>query len=294
VNWVANKPERLIDFLKTRKLISSASIKSIRRALEANSCLVNGKVERFASRRLFQGDRVEFAFSPEKKETKVSLDLVFEDDFFKIVNKPPGLICDENLARRFFGPGHFLIHRLDRETSGLLLIAKHLDVKNLFISLFEQKKVSKLYLALADGECGKQSFIKEGYLAKKKEFAGQTIWGTVSASSRRLYALTEFETIARGEMASLFACRPITGRTHQIRVHLAELGHPILIDRQYAEKFRCPHLFSRTLLHAAGLSFPHPVTKEVIEVRSPLPRDMRSAIDLVRIPFRHVSQFFSE
>lgn len=294
MSWVASRPERLIDFLKTRKTISLASIKSIRRALEANSCRVNGKIERFASRRLLTGDLVEFVFAPQKKEEKPKLDVIFEDEFFKVVDKPPGFICDEASTKRFLGPRHFLIHRLDRDTSGLLLIAKQIEVKSLFISLFEQKKVSKLYLALSDGVYPRQSALKESYLAKKGTFAGQTIWGSIAKSPRGLNARTEFETVARGDRATLFACRPITGRTHQIRVHLAELGHPILIDRQYAEAFRCPHPFSRILLHAASLAFPHPITGEKMEITAPLPRDMRSAIDLVGISSRHVSQFLSE
>lgn len=289
MSWIATKPCRLVDFIKGK--VSEASIKSIRRALDANACRVNGKVERFASRRLLAGDRVEFAFDFGRKDIPFSIPILFEDEFLKIVDKPLGLVCDDAVIRRFFGSRHFLIHRLDKETSGLLMIAKSLEVKKKFIALFEEKRISKLYMALSDGEFSGKKAYKETYLAKKKEFAGQTIWGS---SPKGLYACTHFEKIAAGKLATLFACKPITGRTHQIRVHLAELGYPILIDRQYAEKFRCPHSFSRILLHAAKLDFPHPITKERLQIIADLPRDMRSAIDLVGISSRHVSEFLAK
>lgn len=292
MSWVASRSSRLIDFLKI-KASHLGSIKSIRRALDANSCRVNGKIERFASRRIESGDRIEFTVVLEKKPVSLTLEILFEDEFFQVINKPSGWVCQDAFLQRSLGPCRYLIHRLDKETTGLLLVAKSQDVKKRFITLFEEKAISKLYLALADGVFSPDRAIKESWFVKKKEFAGQTIWGSHPAK-QGAYACTHFETIARGQDSTLFACKPITGRTHQIRIHLAELGHPILIDRQYAEKFRCPHSFSRILLHASHLAFTHPITNKPLFFSVPLPRDMGSAIDLVGISSRHVCEFFSK
>lgn len=280
------KPGRLIDVLK-EELTASPSSKYLRRVLESNLCRVNGKVERFASARLDKGDLVELSSTWDRLDRQVPvkgdlnpMETLFEDDHIKIVDKIPGWVCNDESAARTFGPRHLLIHRLDKDTSGLLLLAKTPAVKAKFVELFEAKGVSKLYLALADGIFSEERTIKETFFAKKGVFEGQTIWGS---SSRGLHACTHFKTLARGNQATLFACQPITGRTHQIRVHLSELGHPILIDRQYAERFRCRQFFQRPLLHALRLKFTHPITGESLDISSSLPEDMVSAIELVGI-----------
>jgi len=281
---LVRKSERLIDFLQA-ELPTFGSIKSLRRALEGNVCRVNGKIERFASARLDPGDRVEFSAAWEKAASlhspklKTDIPVLFEDEYFKIVDKPAGWVCQEEFVHRTFGSDHFLIHRLDKDTSGLLLIAKTLSVKQAFIKLFQEKAVAKVYLALADGIFPEETVKKENYLVKRGLFEGQTIWG--SNASKGLYACTYFRTLARGHQATLFACQPITGRTHQIRVHLAELGHPILIDRQYANRFRCREFFQRTMLHALRLQFIHPMTQETIDLRVDAPEDMQRAVGLV-------------
>ncbi|MBS0625023.1 MAG: RluA family pseudouridine synthase [Verrucomicrobia bacterium] len=290
MRFLATHPGRLIDLLKER--LPNPSAKYLRRVLESNLCRVNGKVERFASAHVEAGDPIELAPSWEKLEKESdAMRVVFEDDHFKVVEKVPGWICSDELALRTFGPRHYLIHRLDKDTSGLLLIAKSVPVKGKFVELFEAKQVSKLYLALADGVFLEESAKREGFFAKKGTFQGQTIWGS---APRGLYACTHFKTLGRGEKATLFACQPITGRTHQIRVHLSELGHPILTDRQYSERFRCRHFFQRTLLHAARLKFTHPITNEPIDLFSPLLGDMRSAVGLVGINTGHLREFLGQ
>lgn len=292
MQWQVRRPERLIDFLKSQ-MPGSVSAKSIRRSLELNACKVNGRIERFASTALSAGDRV--TFLPKAEEKREPLSVLFEDEWIKVVNKPPGLVCEDAVFRRLLGSCHFLIHRLDKDTSGLLLIAKNLEVKNQFIELFEKREVFKLYLALADGVYPKEKATQESWLVRQKSFAGQTIWGSLAAQKKSpfaLYARTEIKTMARGKQATLFSCQPVTGRTHQIRVHLSELGHPILTDRQYAERFRSSHTFARPLLHASSLSFIHPFTKEPIDLSVPLPRDMQSAIELVGIFSRNVGELF--
>lgn len=295
MEWVVRRSQRLIDFLKAQ-VAGAPSVKAIRRALDSNACKVNGKIERFASTGLFPGDSVSFA-AKAPKEQKKSLSILYEDEFLKIVDKPPGWVCEDAVFRRALGGSHWLIHRLDKDTSGLLLLAKSLEAKEKFIPLFEEKSIFKLYLALADGEYQGKKTLQESWFVRKKTFAGQTIWGSLprgQKNPRALHAATFLEPLARGKHATLFACQPITGRTHQIRVHLAELGHPILTDRQYAERFRSPHVFTRPLLHALRLAFTHPMTGEKIDLTAPLLGDMRSAIDLVGISSGHVGELLME
>ena len=290
MRFSVHKSERLIDFLRL-ELKTARSAKYLRRVLESNLCRVNGKVERFASVKLVAGDLVELSDEWEAIDRSSSMVTLFEDKYFKIVDKPSGWVCNDESTLRTFGPRYFLIHRLDKDTTGLLLIAKSHEVKQKFVELFESKGVSKLYLALSDGVFPNERLVRESYFVKKGTFEGQTLWGS---GVRGLYACTHFRVIGKGAQSTLFACQPITGRTHQIRVHLAEIGHPILIDRQYSERFRCRHFFQRTLLHAARLKFIHPMTGEGIDLTSPLPGDMRSAIDLVGIESRHLREFLSE
>ena len=116
----------------------------------------------------------------------------------------------------------------------------------------------------------------ENYLGKKQAYAGQTIWGAVSPS-RGLYACTEWERLKKGDISSLVACHPTTGRTHQIRVHMAEMGHPILGDYQYGKRFLCPYRPPRILLHAEEFSFYHPSTGKSLCLTAPLPDDFKIA-----------------
>lgn len=296
MEWVVGRPQRLIDFLKTRA-VDFSSVKAIRRALDVNACRVNGKIERFASKGLSTGDRVSFIPVIQEKKEREPLTILYEDEYVKIVDKPAGWVSEDAVFRRALGPRHWLIHRLDKDTTGLLLVAKSLEVKQAFVSLFEKKEVFKLYLALADGVYQEPKALVESWLIKQKTFAGQTIWGSLprgKKSAYALYACTHVETVARGRQSTLFALRPVTGRTHQIRVHLAELGHPILMDRQYAERFRSEYTFARTLLHALRLAFIHPMTGKMIDLCAPLPRDMQSAIGLVGISSAHMGQFLVE
>ncbi len=282
LTFSVRKPERLVDFLKNQ-LKTDRSSKYLRRVLEANLCRVNGRVERFASARLNAGDRIDLASEWEALlRSDQKMEALFEDDHFLIANKPAGWVCNDESAKKTFGPRHYLIHRLDKDTTGLLLIAKTPAIKEKFIALFEKKEVEKFYLALADGIFSKECVEKESFLVKKGTFEGQSIWGS-SSSKQGLYAHTRFTPQAQGEAATLIDCRPTTGRTHQIRVHLAEMGHPILIDRQYAATFRCRHFFQRPLLHAARLRFSHPVTEELIDISAPLPDDMQKGLSLVGI-----------
>jgi RluA family pseudouridine synthase len=272
VKWIVPFPQRLIDFLSSMQE-TKISGKSLRKALSSNLCRVNGGIERFASTQLRKGDRVEL--SPLWKKIKAPLDLkiLYEDESLLLVDKPAGWICDPIHCLRTLGKDRFLIHRLDKETTGVLAIAKSVKVRDQLMAQFASRKVEKKYLAIADGIFRKKDGVQDTLLSKKSSYEGQTIWGS---GPRGLQAITEWSILSEGTLASLVLCKPLTGRTHQIRVHLAELGHPILIDRQYAANYRAPFFATRTLLHASFLQLDFDGKK--IEALSPLPSDMKEAL----------------
>lgn len=248
--------------------------KSLRRALSSNLCRINGKIERFGSAQLHRGDRVELAsFWKTSPSPTLKFTTLYEDESLLLVDKPAGWICDPAHCSRTFGKDHFLVHRLDKDTTGVLAIARGAKMRDLLMEQFAKRAVLKKYLALADGIFRSKEGIRDTFLSKKKVYEGQTIWGSASSGQQ---AVTEWKVISEGTLASLVLCQPLTGRTHQIRVHLAELGHPILIDRQYAASYRSPLFAKRVLLHASSLQLD--VDGKKIEARAPIPQDMKEAL----------------
>lgn len=261
--WRVETREQLAHFIQGKLGLSG---KKIRRLLEQNCCKVNGKVERFGSVWVEKGAVVEFVIREEKE---ISWVILFENDFFQIVDKPAGWVCSEQNAEKTFKRKLFLVHRLDKDTTGALLLAKSVEVRDELMALFKGREVEKEYLALVDGVVSKDRGVIDNFLAKKGSFQGQTIWGSASKGDR---AITHWEVVERGAAETLVRCKPLTGRTHQIRVHMAEMKHPILIDRQYANHF-CSKIFaSRPLLHAHRLKFVF--RGEMVDVVAPIPEDL--------------------
>lgn len=250
--------------------------------LEQNCCRVNGRIERFGSVWIEKGTIVEFY--PQEKAPTV-FHILFETEDFKIVDKPAGWVCDDLHCRATFGEGIFLVHRLDKETTGALLLAKTRAIRDELMEKFADRMVEKEYLAIVDGIPREENGFIENYLARKGAFQGQTIWGSAQSGDR---AVTRWKKIAEGDNAAFIQCFPETGRTHQIRVHLAEMGHPILIDRQYAKQFRSSLFAPRPLLHAHRLKFSY--RDRVIEVVASLPLDMRNALLSVSMQMGHLRE----
>lgn len=273
MKWSVSFPQKLILFLQS--VVPQESGKSLRRALASNLCRVNGKVERFASTQLRKGDVVELISSWKQviATPRLEFKTLYEDDSILLVDKPAGWVCDPQSCGRTFGKDCFLVHRLDKDTTGVLAIAKSPKMRDHLMDQFATRLVEKKYLALADGIFNQKQGIRDTLLTKKKSYEGQTIWGS---STNGLQAITQWRVVAEGKLASLVLCSPLTGRTHQIRVHLAELGHPILIDRQYASHYRSPLFTKRVLLHAFHLRFQF--EEKIIEARAPIPEDMKEAL----------------
>ena len=290
--WLVPGPQKLVSFLQFQ-LGAEYSGKLLRRVLEANLCRVNGRVERFGSSVLKGGEVIELSPSWKSvcttKLPKKKIEILFEDEWFQIVNKPVDWVCTDAEALRSLGAQRYLVHRLDKDTTGLLLVAKSPRVRDQLMELFEKREIKKSYLALVDGIPREQKGVQSSLLAKKGSFQGQTIWGSCG---KGLTAVTHWQQVGCGNKAALLLCEPLTGRTHQIRVHLAEMGHPILVDRQYAKTFRCSLFIQRPLLHAYRLQFVHPMTGQSIDIKASIPADMREA--LVGVQMGHLGEFATE
>lgn len=276
MNWqvpFADAGLRLSHFLQKR--VSTLSLAKVKQALEMNRCLINGTIERFASTKVRPGDSVSFlAYKQQATHTFEQERVLFEDDHLLAYNKPAGLTSEASGIQALF-PDYQLIHRLDRDTTGAMLFAKTPEVHQSVSALFKKREVKKEYLAVVDRVPKIRSGVVENSLGKKGWYDGQTIWGEVQKGA---YAKTEWTLEKPLKRSALLRCFPLTGRTHQIRVHLNSIGHPILGDAQYSRSFSCPYLPTRTLLHSSVVSFTHPVTNEPLMVKAPLPTDFLKAL----------------
>lgn len=271
---------KLVDFLY-KELKGDFSLRKIKSAIEGNHAQVNGAVERFYSFKLTKGDLVEFDSSvlekPKNSQSAPKSDaILFEDDHLLIYNKPAGMNSDEFGLGKFF-PNYPLIHRLDKDTTGCIMFAKYPKVKNRMIDLFKAKKISKHYLAVVDGVPKKREGVEESFIGQISSNPGNIKWGSVAPKLGQ-HAKTLWSIEKKGKEAALLKMQPVTGRTHQLRVHAAQMGHPILGDFRYCRKFNCSYQPKRTLLHAYTLHFPHPVLDSYIKVKAPIPTDMKQAI----------------
>ena len=268
----------LLAFLK-EECKESLSANKIKKAIEAKSCKINGRVEFFSSHQVMKGDCIEFnpIESSYVKPSKIAI--LFQDDHFAVIDKPSGLVCQNELIAQALGPiarNWRLVHRLDKDTSGLLLLAKSEKAEEAAKALFAERDIQKLYLAIVDGKVKEKEGMIDNCLGKKGGYEGQTLYGEVSEKGLR--AITHFQTLAHGKSSTLLLCDLKTGRTHQIRVHFSEKGHPLLGDHQYGKKFECAFHPPRHLLHAWKLILTHPFTKKRIELEAPIPEDFQKAL----------------
>jgi 23S rRNA pseudouridine1911/1915/1917 synthase len=191
---------------------------------------------------------------------------LFQDNDYLVVNKAPGRLSngpdslEADLRAMLNQPNLQAVHRLDRDTSGCILIARSKDAFDKAVELFKGQKISKVYHALAAGQ------IKERERQIEYALEGEP-------------AITHLHCVASNPGVSHLKVKIETGRTHQIRKHLAYIGHPVLGDRTYASRGAIPEEFrtiERQMLHAASLTFTSPISGQKIRTEAPLPRDFIS------------------
>jgi len=232
--------------------------------------------------------RIEDRKREELKAEEISLDIVYEDEYLAIINKPVGLVVHpapgnyehtlvNALLHRFKNlsrinpnrPG--IIHRLDKDTSGLLVIAKDDNTHLLLTEKFANHDIKRQYVALVKGKMEFDESVIEIPIGRhpydrKKMSAG--------FGDKTKYAKTHYRTLKRAGDISLVQLTPFTGRTHQLRVHLAFIGHPILGDTKYGKGLKFPRL----ALHAQYLGFMHPVKNKFVEFKTPIPKEFTDFI----------------
>jgi 23S rRNA pseudouridine1911/1915/1917 synthase len=236
----------------------------------------------------------EIAFSiPEKKiqgleAENIPLKIVYEDDDLAIIDKPAGLVVHpapgnyehtlvNALMHRFKKlsdinperPG--IVHRLDKETSGIIVVAKNNPAHLNLVKQFADHSIKRIYVALVKGKVEYNENVIEMPIGRhplKRESM------SVGFTKSTRYAKTHYRTLKRAPLWSLVELTPFTGRTHQLRVHLAYIGHPILGDSKYGKQ----NAFVRMALHARYLGFIHPSSKEFVEFESPMPKEFSEFI----------------
>ena len=291
---------RLDQFLAARDLPFTRS--QIKRLIEEGAVKVNGLGAKPA-RRLLAGDEVTLAPPPpvptELVPEEIALEILHEDRYLIAVNKPAGLVVHPaaghasgtlvnallHHCRDLAGIGGELrpgiVHRLDRDTSGVLVIAKDDGTLAGLAALFKARDLARIYHALVAPpprrEAGTIRTLYGRHPRDRKRFTSRALRGRA--------AVTHYATVRRfGTLAALVECRLETGRTHQIRVHLAEHGSPVLGDPVYGRRPSDPGLraiadaLGRQALHASTLSLVHPRTGAKLDLSTPLPADMREAI----------------
>jgi RluA family pseudouridine synthase len=279
LRWRVSRKEagmHLLAFLR-EKCPQAPSVKALKRAIDGKHCIVNGRIETFSSYVLKENDTVSLSDTAfeSKKNPKVSI--LYEDEELLVINKPAGIVSDNRSIQSHLKGPLQLVHRLDKETSGVLVLAKSSHSKAKLVEAFKKRTVSKLYLAIVDGVVAKDNGKIENFLGKKQSYQGQTIYGSVP-EKKGLKAITFWSCLHRGKTASFVSCEPVTGRTHQLRVHLSEMGHPILGDVQYGKRFICPFKPCRNLLHAYQIAFVHPSTGKALKIIAPIPADFKQAL----------------
>ena len=297
--------ERLDRFLADQLSISRTQAA---RLIADKAVRVNGTPAR-ASRTLARGDQVEVDVADDKparpiRPAQIPVTVVFEDDHLLVIDKPAGLVVhpapghwDDTLVNALAARGTSLsggaegrpgiVHRLDRDTSGLMVVAKTELAHRRLGAAMAARRVSRRYAALAWGHLGASPLTIEAPLARHPQDRKRMAVRPEGRAAR-----TDAYLVARFPVCELLRLELHTGRTHQIRVHLAHIGHPVLGDSVYGfEASRgmsgkgrqmAQHLASlapRQALHAAWLSFRHPETNDPVEFRSEWPADLATLLE---------------
>ena len=314
LKWKVSKGKQRLDkFLAghTDKLSRGA----LQRLIGQGNVLINDKIQKSKSAIVMTGDNIKILYQEPRLQARedIILKTVFEDDDILIIDKPPGLVVhptpNQNkpsvasglLARLKdisdvggdqFRPG--IVHRLDADTSGLLVIAKNNQAFEYLKKLFDQREIEKEYLALAHGKIqARHGFFRDPIGRKPKTGKFQTGMGREALTEYWVEGHYEYFPPSGGggtkgerevDIYTLVRIQLHTGRTHQIRVHFSSAGFPVAGDKLYGGRFRHTDqaLFPRQFLHASRLKLGLPSGK-VKEFRSPLPEDLKKVLTQLKV-----------
>lgn len=267
------------------------SRETITKMLAEEYILVNGKSIK-ASYKVKVGDVIlikdGFVKEMSLEATKMDIDIVYEDEYLMVINKDSGVVVhpgagnsndtlvngllyyNKTLSKgEKFRPG--IVHRLDKDTSGLMIVAKDDKAHELLADDFKNKRIHREYIALLDGVFPQKKAIIDAPIGRSKQYFDKM---EVCKDGKK--AITNLEVIKKYKDYTLVKLVLETGRTHQIRVHLAYIGYPVHNDPVYSNKV-CTDFGQ--FLHSAYLKFKHPITGEVLEFNSRLPEEFQTFID---------------
>ena len=285
------------------RLYPNFSRSQFQSSIAAEAVTVNGLPAK-SSRRLRVNDVVELSLpedaAPRVEPEDLPLSVIYEDEHLVAIDKPAGMIVHPGrgqttgtlvAALQFhfdslsdvggtLRPG--IVHRLDRDTTGVIVVAKNNQVHHKLSRQFELREVTKRYHAICWGRVELDSDYIETHVGVSRR--NREKMRVVPAGGKSRHAETFYEVIERFDRTSYLRLSPRTGRTHQLRVHMAHLNHPILADRLYGgdrpEGRELP--IRRQALHARSLEVTHPVTGESIRFEAPLPEDFRQVLECLR------------
>jgi len=281
--------------------VRAASRTRVKAWIEDGRVTVNGRVASRASMRTAFNDIVTVRFTEaarrrpaaaEAGDALAMLDVLYEDDHLLALNKPAGVVVHptyRNSAGTLMnallwyarawpdGRRPSLVGRLDKLTSGILIVAKNAPIHSALQRAMTSSRSEKDYLALVHGRVN----VARGAIDLRLAIDGNDRRRMVASASDGVPSLTQFVRIARGDDVSLLRCRLVTGRRHQIRVHLAARGWPIVGDPIYAASIANgkPRTFPRQALHAWRVAFRHPVTGERLAIQALVPDDMETLLN---------------
>jgi 23S rRNA pseudouridine1911/1915/1917 synthase len=306
-------PIRIDKFLTEK--VAFATRNRVQLAIDAGSIKVNGENTK-GSYKIKPADDIQVLFEKPRRETEIlpenlDLGIIYEDEHLMVVNKPAGMVVHpaqgnwtgtlvnglvyhfQNLPEMKGNAGRpGLVHRIDKDTSGLLVIAKSEIAMTHLAAQFFHHTIDRTYLALVWGEPDDESGTITGNVGRS--FKNRKVMDVFEDGSYGKHAVTHWNLIERLRYVTLLQCNLETGRTHQIRVHMKSIGHPLFNDATYGgDKIRkgtqfskyktfvhnCFDLIPRQALHAKSLGFIHPVTKEKLYFEAPLPADFEGALD---------------
>ncbi|WP_437918808.1 RluA family pseudouridine synthase [Sphingobacterium sp. LRF_L2] len=303
---------RLDKFLMNR--VENTSRNRIQNAIDAESVLVNGKIVK-ASYKIKPLDVVTMVLPDPPRDTEVypeniPLHILYEDDDVLLVNKEAGMVVHPGY-NNYTGtlvnaltyhlnqlptlPGNTgrpgLVHRIDKDTSGLLVIAKNEWAMTFLAKQFFDHTITRKYVALVWGDLKNDGTIS-GYIGRNMK--DRRIMDIYDDEERGKWSVTHYKVLERMGYVTLIECELETGRTHQIRAHMKSIGHPLFSDESYGgdkilkgtvfNKYKqfvqnCFELLPRQALHAKSLGFVHPKTKQAVAFEVPLPQDFQLALD---------------
>jgi 23S rRNA pseudouridine1911/1915/1917 synthase len=303
-----------IDKFLTEK-VAFATRNKVQQAIDSGGVLVNGETTK-SNYKIKPLDEIRVLFEKPRRDTEVvpeniPLDIIFEDPHLLVVNKPAGMVVHPahgnwtgtlvnglvyhfqhlpemkgNVGR----PG--LVHRIDKDTSGLLVIAKTEEAMAPLAAQFFHHTIDRTYLALVWGELEADSGTVIGHVGRSAK--DRKVMDVFPDGSQGKHAVTHWKVLKRLRYVSLIQCNLETGRTHQIRAHMKFLGHPLFNDSMYGgDKIRkgtqfakyktfvqnCFDMIPRQALHAMSLGFQHPVTGEKLYFEAPMPSDFSSVLE---------------